>query len=533
MPRLIPREVFIEGPRRPVVVFFTSSLAKFLQAKLVFEALGLHLAYRAHDEDPYHETYEGSKEDLLISAIKELRRRDGTSGSFFFIEDTSIRIEALSNDRDYPGLAAKEWYQSHTFEDLQQELASTDDRRVSVLSSIALAVPGLDRPIFFRGETHGVVADTPAVFEPDPLFPWLSPDNFSAWFVPDGASRPLSEMSFEESLEHDFRVRAMLSMVDRLEEYCCAANAPSSAYARKAALIPTVYGDYVQPQLFPIQTDRAILIVGPPCSGKSTMGMFALENDDLECQVVDASAIVRAKREELGQQDIEISEFARDLLQREGPDVVARMIAQRFAATPHTSTLVVTGFRTIEEVQFFRDSFPNVQVVSVEAPARVRYDRYVRRGTRTSIESYERFKEHDNEQHEFGLLRVASLLADIRVGNVYSREIYYQQCERVLDISSKDAPGITSVSRRMDPETSQLYRCLIVLRKAGRPLTTQEIEADFDRAHHVRYNNANKILKRYPYLARRQESSSSNVRYQITQGGLSFIAAVDWLQPDD
>src|SRR6266516_3540348 len=96
MARLLPRHIFLSGTRRPIVVFFTSSLAKFIQAKLVFEAAGLNLSYRSHDDEPYQESYGGSKEDLLTAAITELHRRGGASGSFFFIEDTSIRIEALS-----------------------------------------------------------------------------------------------------------------------------------------------------------------------------------------------------------------------------------------------------------------------------------------------------------------------------------------------------------------------------------------------------------------------------------------------------
>jgi inosine/xanthosine triphosphate pyrophosphatase family protein/dephospho-CoA kinase len=531
MVRLVPRRVYVQASRKPVVVFFTSSLQKFLQAKLVFEAVGLHLSYRAHDEEPYHESYSGTKEDLLLTAVRELRRREGTSGSFFFIEDTSIRIEALSGDGDYPGLAAKEWFQEHSFKDLERELASTSDRRVAVFSSIALSVPGLERPVFFHGETRGVIADKPAEFEPDPLYPWLSPSNFSAWFVPDGATRTLSEMSFEESLEYDFRVRALLELVDRLEEYASVLNGPSSMYERRSQHTSTAYSRYPQEQLFPLETGRVVLAVGPPCSGKSTLGIFALQNERITCQVVDASAVVRAKRLELGQQNVEISEFARGLLAAEGPDVVARLIADQYGVVPHHEVLVVTGFRTIEEIQFFRQSFTNVQVISIETPARVRYSRYVRRATRATIETYDQFRMHDHEQHAFGLLHVASLLADTRVVNVYSRDIYYRQCAKVLAITADDAPGIVSVLSRMNPERSQLYRCLVVLRQAGRPLTTQEIQAAFDPQHDIRYNNANKILKRYPELVRRQESSRSNVKYHITQSGLAFIAAVDWLQP--
>lgn len=532
MPRLVPRQIFLDGNRRLDVVFFTSSLAKFLQAKLVFEAVGLSLAFRAHDDEPYHETYRGSKEDLLVAAIKELRKRDGTTGTLFFIEDTSIRIEALSETADVPGLAAKEWFAATTFPELDQRLRQADDRSASVSSSIALSIPGLDRPLYFHGTTYGRVADQPAQFDTDPLFPWLSPGNFSAWFIPDGASKTLSEMSFEESLEYDFRVRSLLQLIDRLEEYAAVLNAPSSIYSRRELVSkgPSIALDHIQDHLFPVEGMTILLIVGPPCAGKSTLGMFALQADKLHCQVVDASGIVRARREEFGEQDRDISDFARSLLREEGPDIIARMIARSYTSIAGKSSLIITGFRTIEEIQYFRRTFANVRIVSIEAPSRLRYERYVRRGTRTSITSYDGFIAHDNVQDSFGLLGVASVLADLRVKNIYTRDVYYRQCARVLGMNAADTPGIVAVSSRMDPEVSQLYRCLVVLRTAGRPMTTQEVEADFDPDHHVRYNNANKILKRYPQLALRQEGYGSNVRYHITQSGLAFLAAVDWLQ---
>ena len=334
------------------------------------------------------------------------------------------------------------------------------------------------------------------------------------------------EMSFEESLDYDFRVRSLTSLIDRLEEYAIAMNGPSSMYSRAAISNAPLAGGELDP-LFPVGRSAIYLVVGPPCAGKTTMGMYGLQN--LECQVIDASAVVRSKREDTGQSDLEISEFARRLLSEEGTDVIARSIAHSFSAGTRDKALIVTGFRAIEEIQFFRESFLNVKVISVEAPARLRYERYLRRGTRALLESYDRFREHDAEQRAFGLLGIAPLLANVHVRNVYSKEIFYRQAAQVFDLSQPDVPGVVGMVNRMDPETSQLYRCLIVLRTAGRPLTTQEIQRDFEDGHFVLYNNANKMLKRYPELATRQESGNSNVRYHITQAGLAFLAAVDWL----
>ncbi len=47
----------------------------------------------------------------------------------------------------------------------------------------------------------------------------VAPDNFNGWFIPDGSQRRLGEMDFEESLDFDFRVKALSAVADRLEEY--------------------------------------------------------------------------------------------------------------------------------------------------------------------------------------------------------------------------------------------------------------------------------------------------------------------------
>jgi inosine/xanthosine triphosphate pyrophosphatase family protein/dephospho-CoA kinase len=527
MVRLLPRRTFTSRSRQPAVSFFTSSFAKYVQAKLVFEASGLSLTHRRHDDEPYHESYDGTKEELLTEAVREIRGRGAATGSLFFIEDTSIQIDDLSQNGEYPGLAAKEWFDRTTFEELDAKLRINGNRAATVHSCIALAVPDLERPIFFYGKTLGKVASQPAKFSPDPLYPWLVPNNFSAWFIPDGSSITLSEMSFEASLKYDFRVRSLTALIDRLEEYAVVLNAVPSMYSKMPPSKKEQAGGYLQNELFPEVAKPVYLIIGPTCAGKSTFGNYAQENT--ECQVIDASSVVRAIRDERQQDDVPIGEFASELLEREGPDIVARYIERNFSSAEERKTLVVTGFRAIEEVEYFRDVYASVTVVSVEAPPRVRYERYIRRGSREAINSFTEFREHDAEQYSLGLLNVASELADTRIFNHLSREVYYQQIAVALGINSDDAMGIVRVGHHLSPGTSQLYRCLVILRSAGRPLTTQEIEKAFPGGRFVRYNNANKMLKRYPELARRQEGHGSNVRYQITQSGLTFLAAIDRL----
>lgn len=528
MPRPYPRAAFFSGGKQARVVFFTSSASKYFQARLVFSMHGLELTQRAHDDRAYSEDYSAGPTELLSSAVAEVNRRSG-GGALFFVEDTSIRVEALTQGvEDVPGLRAKEWFDETTFDSLQRAIeAAGGDRRATVTSRIALSLPGLSRPQLFEGSMAGKIVEALPALTTDPLYPWLASDNFSAWIVPDGADRTLSAMSFEQSLEYDFRVRSLQRLIDRLEEYALVANAGPPIF------IPPVRVRDSQPTLFTIEKP-VTLVVGPTCAGKSTFG--AIAQADIDAHVVDASSIVRVIREERDQSAIDIGTFATDLLGNEGPDVVARRISSEFIdGRPRDRPLVITGFRAIEEIEFMRESIANLRVISIETPARIRYERYQRRGTRRDVSNFDDFQNLDAEQHAFGLLPVASALADLRIENIHSLEIYYEQIASVLDLQPR-APGaglgtrgVATVNSRLDPDKSQLLRCLKVLRKSGRPLTTQEIEAAFDDGAPIRYNNANKMLKRYPQLVRRQESRGANVRYQMTPAGLAFLSAIEKL----
>ena len=75
---------------------------------MVFSRSGLILHEFKSRREPYSEDYAAGKEVLLARAIAEILSSVG-SGSVFFVEDTSLRIEALSaGAEDYPGLRVKE-----------------------------------------------------------------------------------------------------------------------------------------------------------------------------------------------------------------------------------------------------------------------------------------------------------------------------------------------------------------------------------------------------------------------------------------
>lgn len=530
MGRIDMRDVFMRLPRQLQVTFFTSSRAKFSQASTIFKMSGARLAFRRHDEEPYEEDYSGGKEQLLAEAIKEIRRREGAT-PIFFIEDTSIRIDALSSPgSDFPGLRAKEWFVTANHEDVLKSVDEVGTRGCSVESCIALSLPGLDRPSYFYGVTTGnLISDLPPA-DANLSTPWLDPTSFSGWFVPTGAARTLGEMSLEGSIGYDFRAKSLLGLLDRLEELTVALNVGPGSYRRLESLESSPDSD-LQPTIFDVsewsvhKSRQVILVVGPTCAGKTTFGVQI--SNDWGCDFVDASSFVRRHRDS-ADASMSIGDFASEILDREGFDMVAREVVQLFRHID--SPLVVTGLRTIEEVQHLRLVWPDLILVSLHAPQRLRYQRFVERASRENL-TFVEFQQRDEQQEQLGLLPVADELADYIVDNVGTLDEFVMIARGIAGLPGGSMRGVTRVNARLSPKESQLYRCLIALRRAGRPLTTQEISAALGGA--VLHNNANKMLKRYSALARRRESRSTNVRYEITQHGLAFLSALEDLAAEE
>jgi dephospho-CoA kinase len=488
----------------------------------VFEKCGLVLRHFRTRTEPYHEDYTLGKEALLARAIEEVRSTVG-AGSLFFVEDTSIRIEAISSSaHDSPGLAAKEWFASTSFAAFDQTLQKLgNDRRATVKSDIAVHVPGLPRPVFFHGETRGTVALSAPDFPASVQHPWLTPLTFNGWIVPDGSRKRLGEMSFEESWIYDFRIGSLLELIYRLEEYTAALNLPTSAYSRRAAT-----GAPAQLPLLDMKR-QILIVVGRTCAGKTTMGERLSSEHGFT--FFEASSVLRTfgrpSNAPLGATEQQLAEH---VLKQFGPDAVARKLLDLVAGS-NIERLVISGFRTIEELECLRGHFPEAKVLFVDASDRTRYERRIKRARTDESLSFEQFNSLDRDQWNFGLLRVAEALADIRVMNEGSLEEYYARIAAVAsDELGNHIPGVSlMLNPRHGSDTNQLIRCLEVLEEAGRPLDCGEIETLTKRSGiGVRHNNANKVLKSAPELAPRLDMPGSRVRYRISDAGRAYLRLI-------
>jgi inosine/xanthosine triphosphate pyrophosphatase family protein/dephospho-CoA kinase len=512
------REIFLSQERRVDIFFYTSNLVKFLHAHTVFERFGIPLNHFRSKSDPYSEDYSGTKEHLLARAIDEIKGSIG-SGSLFFVEDTSVKIDALSSpELEFPGLTVKEWFTHTSFQELDTTLRQLDrGRTATVHSSIALHVPRLPTPIYFEGSTSGTVATVAPGFSENVQYPWLTPHSFNGWFIPDGSTKTLGEMTFEESWYHDFRTRTLVQLIDRLEEYQAILNLPPHAYTR---LVESQRPD--QASLFQTDERQIFIVVGYTCAGKTTFGDYASTRHDF--RFIEASSVLRTLKGN-GHHELDPFSFAQNVLEANGPEAVAIKIIQ-LCSREKQRGLVISGFRTIEEVELMKQHYPDCKLIWVEATEKTRFARYLARARDVGVSSLQEFRELDAQQSSFGLLRVAEDFADIRLINEDSLETYDKQIDAIL--SGRKLKGIAGIATDTRPRHSaahnQLYECLAVLSEATRPLTCDEIqERSKARGHEIRYNNANKVLRRAPGLVKRWKMPGSNLRYEILNSGRAYL----------
>jgi inosine/xanthosine triphosphate pyrophosphatase family protein/dephospho-CoA kinase len=499
------------------VFFYTSNTTKLLQARLLFMRHGYELRHFKGKREPYDENYVLGTQTLLSEAIRQVNEEFGVR-SIFFVEDTSLRIDALSEESDFPGLAVKEWFQKTSFEELDSAIRQRqNNRRATVYSDIALYVPMLSDPLFFHGETTGQIADSKPAFEESVQYPWLTPDTFNGWFVPDGSHKRLGEMEFEESLEYDFRAKSLRALLVRLQELNAALNLRPNFYTvRRPNFEPG------QLSLIPEQARIVLLVIGPKCAGKTTFSDFMASYDSVS--VYEASNVLRGIGEEVGVIPSN-SDEAYIFLEAKGWEAVADKIS-RYIEMSETRWNVVTGLRTPEELLLIKERFPDSHIVYIDADSKIRYERHIRRARDQDLKTFAEFQEEDERQRKFGALRVGAEIAETIINNEGSIEQYKRRIDAFLDDLTKGASAVGTPAK--DRNFSELHRCLFALHKLGTAASCERIHDETERfGVPVRVYNTNRALKDVPEFALRIEQRDVLLQYAITSRGQDLLALLD------
>jgi dephospho-CoA kinase/inosine/xanthosine triphosphate pyrophosphatase family protein len=346
------------------------------------------------------------------SALAQAKRGGLPDSAFFILEDTSVRIDALSRrGEDFPGTRIKFWMRENSFEDLDA-LLKGKVRGASVRSDLVMHVPskiraylGLREPYFHcHGSVLGDVAKVPSSFtSKNLLYPWLDPATFNGWFIPKGATEVLSDLPILEANKYDFRLCAFERLLTFLGRY--------HLYMRKEDLAPLQ-------SAFPFSSrQRVIVLLGQTCAGKTTGARFL--SDEGNYIHLEASDFMRAElvRRHGPRHEVSVRAFAEAAL-REQPWIVAEQVAEIVNGAPWRD-FVVSGLRAPIEVDVLRERLPGVafDLVWIKASRQLRYRRAVERARDGAAKDRASFGAEDDIQLGMGLRRLRHRMVADSVSN--------------------------------------------------------------------------------------------------------------------
>lgn len=306
----------------------------------------------------------------------------------------------------------------------------------------------------------------------------------------------------------------MRKLAHRIREYIAVLNLPHSSFRFRHKSSDS------QIELLPTSAPT-LCIVGPKCAGKSTFG-------DYICQVArarwfEASSIFNEARAR--DRDARIKMLpALQYLKARGMDLVAKELLKGMRHNDDAIE-IVTGIRTIEELNTLYQNTPRLIVVFIDADSRVRFERHIRRGRDSAITRYQEFLDQDEEQKEFGLLRVAAEIADVKIDNNDSLSNYQERINEFLKrfvIGGEFASHMKAQRERL--LQNELVRSLSALRRLNRYGTCDDISSETAKlGNKVRTYNTNRALKSVPEYARRRKVGNELLRYNITPAGRHFL----------
>lgn len=463
-------------------------------------------------------------EESFNDAIERWRKNVSNYGDkLFFIEDTSVRIDALSdNNNEVPGVDVKYWMQSHNFSQLDVELKKRgNNRKVSVSSHIILFLTNELKKkiktekdhILFTSTSYGSIVEKEKKFDTQILYPWLDNKTFNKWFVPNGYNVPISMLDISDADKCDFRKGAFEQLFNFLREQGEIKHIPKS--------LPTLRLNF----------DPLYIVCGPTCAGKSTIGKFLLEKYDY--YHIEASDFMTIRYFETHGTKFSVDKnvFAAELL-KVNPLFVVESTMNYIISKKIFDNFIITGFRTSNEVENFVEMFPSrdIRRIYITADSLIRYNRWVNRQRDALDYTQEKFEQINKLQEEMGLFKIKEMKDIVQYeNNKEGLSLFYEDFqERFIEIppTSKevDPTRILSVSR-IPLEKAILFILAIEYRKNESLYhTTTEISHLINGTFKGLTKNKNNISRYfnqsyYPYYEIKKENGKN--KYKLSPTGYS------------
>jgi inosine/xanthosine triphosphate pyrophosphatase family protein/adenylate kinase family enzyme len=395
------------------ITFITSNITKLAHARHLSEMYDVNVLHykKKYYGIGYLEPRTPDKKHLLEESMNDAITRwkknvSNNKTQLFFIEDTSVKIDALSDcNNEVPGTEIKYWMAEQNFLKLDSELKKrNNNRRVSVTSHIVLFLTKYiqerenhnDEYIMFTSTSTGKIINKECSIDTNILYPWLDNKTFNKWFVPDGFDFPISKLSITDANKADFRREAFEQMFNYIGKYYdITNNSKKNNFLNNNAYLPFI---------------PMYIISGPTCAGKSTVGKYLLEKYGY--YHIEASDFMSLKYYETHGTNFLIDKhnFASELLKKD-PLVVVKSIFMYIKAKKVYDKFIVTGFRTSDEVTNFCDAFSNqdIKKIYITADFDIRFLRWQKRKRDINKYIIDQFHKINNLQDEMGLLKIKNI----------------------------------------------------------------------------------------------------------------------------
>lgn len=446
----------------PDLTFFTTNQTKLAHARYVAERRQIKI--KGFRQRTYHADYVeprlASRDQILRasydSAKEQLAKAGFSKASHpFILEDTSVRIEALSSsDSDFPGVDIKYWMEKQTFSKLDSMLRSQgNDRRAVVRSDILLHVPSNFRKtwavnadfILFTGQQSGSLVDAEHEFNTSLVYPWLDNRSFNKWFVPDGATLPLGALPIALADQLDFRRKSLEKLFDFLEDRRYFA-APRAQFK------------------LPLDHRPNIILCGYTCSGKTTASQHLARR--FGYSHIEASDFMHlAYYYRHGYRGpTAIGDFAEQAL-AENPTIAAERVVE-YLRDHLGDPIVVSGFRAPEEIAFLVSEMKSLGKTFnryfVRANQDLRYARLCTRGRPGDNLTIEEFCSRDLQQQRMGLDTISGSPNTLTVYNEGSLADYLDQVDRFAEDQCRDFDIILSLGKLTNLTDAGLQEAILI-----------------------------------------------------------------------
>ena len=423
------------------ITFVTSNKTKLAHARYLCRNYQVNVLYYrkwfygfAYDEPRIDDRKQLLTESFNSAVARWKKFVSRYDERLFFIEDTSVKIDSLSDDeKEVPGVDVKYWMHENSFEKLDQELrARGNNRRCSVTSHLILFLTeelktklGTNEDYrVFTSTAYGTVTEKEYTFETQMLYPWLDNKTFNKWFVPEGFSQPVSMLDISDAEVGDFRKGAFEEMLAFLEDNGMMNNKHQ-----------------VEQQLH-FQFYNNFVVCGRTCAGKTTIGKYLV--DKYGFYHIEASEFMTQKLLETHGTDSNVDKhlFAEKVLTVD-PLFVVNKVKEYLQDKGIYDKFVITGFRTQDEVKSFVQAFHvnRLNVVFINTCFEKRCRRWMLRQRDADNYTEERFKEIDAVQETIGVGAIAEMDNVMMIDNdIEGRSMFYKRFRKKFLTGSRQEP---------------------------------------------------------------------------------------------